>query len=56
VNGVSHLINNNWNDKVTYKLDTVKTNHGGFVFKVGQNMPTMKTLIKHTAKTIDAAI
>jgi hypothetical protein len=35
VNGVAHLVNNKWSNKVKYKLDTVKTKDRGYAFKAG---------------------
>jgi hypothetical protein len=52
VNGVSHLVNNKWNDKVTYNLDTVKTTDNGYAFKIGESIPTMKKMVTLTPERL----
>ena len=43
--GVSHLINNKFSDTVTYKLDTVETKDKGYLFKVGEGIKNIKSIL-----------
>ena len=44
------MVNNTWDREVNYKLETVITKDGGYALKAGENIKTIKAILKDHTK------
>lgn len=53
INGLKFILLNQWSTDVEYKLYSVYSNDDGYLLKVDQNIPLIKSIIKKDSQNLD---
>ena len=53
INGLRFILLNQWSTDVEYKLYSVYSNDDGYLLKVDQNIPLIKSIIKQDSQNLD---